>query len=230
MKNLILLLIISFLILKANELYLQTMMVTNWVVFLSVVFLTTIKLLNFISDVLYIDHCTINGKNNVKPDLFYERVKGLDYCDKYTISDFTFQTPDGYNLLVFRVNLKDSYKKLLEDQKNINKPVLLLHAMSGSSLQYFISKKSIGFKFVDKGYDLWLLNLRGNIFNYSHANTNISNKDFFDYTIYDQALIDIPTCYENIIKITQHEKIIWCSFSLGGLEFMIASSDEKTSK
>jgi len=88
----------------------------------------------------------------------------------------------------------------------------------------------VGYYLLEQGYDCWFVNLRGTLFNLSHKNPNISAEEFFDYTIYDHSLIDIPCFYENISKFYENQKIISIAYSLSSLMLHIALSDDSTCK
>ena len=190
-----------------------------------------IKLLNYYSHYVIdkgVFHPIIQYK--IKPKIFYDYVKRLDPDNKYVIDDFTFQTEDGHNLMVFRLSLNENEKKKLKDQKFIDKPVLFIHGLNGSAMSWFHVKNSPTFHFLNKGYDVWVMNVRGNLFNYSHKNPNISVKDFFDYTFHIHGEIDIPTVFENIIRITKKEKITIVTNSAGTFYTVHSLSNELTTK
>ena len=100
----------------------------------------------------------------------------------------------------------------------------------GCALQWFSSKELQGFYFTDKGFDCWFINFRGNILNLSHKNTNISYEEFFDFSYDDLGQKDVPTCIDNILKITKKSKLTLVTMSAGGLVGNIALTDKFTHK
>ena len=76
---------------------------TCQVVYYSTIVLFFIKVLNHFAEIHDPEPFNPIGKHKLSPSIFYNELKALDKGNKYLIDDFTFQTKDGYNLLVFRV-------------------------------------------------------------------------------------------------------------------------------
>ena len=95
-------------------------------------------------------------------------------------------------------------------------------------MEWIWSEESNGFYFMGKGFDCWFVNFRGNIFNLSHKNANISYEKFFDFSYDDMGKKDVPTFIDNILKITKKSKLTLVSLSAGGLAGNIALTDKST--
>jgi hypothetical protein len=94
-------------------------------------------------------------------------------AEKYVITEHTTTTDDGYILRMFRIQLSAAERLKLSaaDDANINKPILMVHAMGSSSDLYFINGQegSLGFHLVNKGYDVWTGDSRGTILQFQLA-------------------------------------------------------------
>ena len=90
--------------------YLSTYLLTRYlpatcqIVSYVTVVLFFIKVLNHFAEIPDPEPFNPIGKYKISPDIFYKELKMFDKGNKYLIDDFTFQTEDGYNLLVFRVS------------------------------------------------------------------------------------------------------------------------------
>ena len=141
-------------------------------------------------------------------------------------------TKDGAILLAHRINLTSDLKAALEDQTCVGKVALLVHSMNCCSEVFFLqgNGKNIGTYWVEKGYDVWLTNQRGNRYSLDHKDPNITAEKFFDYSI-DQYALDVETYYKFIEgKTPQGGKITYVSYSLGGYIFSMSHSEGKICK
>ena len=73
------------------------------VVYYITIVLFLIKVLNHFATIPDPEPFNPIGKYKSSPTIFYNKLKAMDKGNKYLMDDFTFQTEDGYNLLVFRV-------------------------------------------------------------------------------------------------------------------------------
>jgi len=111
---------------------------------------------------------------------------------KYHIKEYNQVTSDGYVLKVFRVRLQQSFLQNLPSylKDNINQPVHIQHGLLGSADDHFIngSEKSYGHHFVNKGYDVWVGNNRGNKYSKGHTSQTITKDEFYDFSFQEMGL------------------------------------------
>ena len=163
----------------------------------------------------------LTADSGCKIDLFKKLFQNsYTPADKYQVTDFCVTTKDGYILRLFRVNLSDKYKQKLPEsnKKNLNRIVQLQHGVADSSDGWFFNKEdhSTGFYLVQRGFDVWVGNNRGNKYSHKHTNKKISNKDFYDYTFVEMGKFDMPAMYKFILDKTKSDgKIIYIGHSQG---------------
>jgi pimeloyl-ACP methyl ester carboxylesterase len=152
-------------------------------------------------------------------------------AERYSFESHQVLTKDGTILLAHRVNLNSELKAAIEDQSCVGKVALLVHSMNCCSEIFFLqgNGNNMGTYWVEKGYDVWLTNQRGNRYSLDHKDPNITAEKFFDYSI-DQYALDIEAYYKFIEGKTQCEKITYVSYSLGGYIFSLSHSEEKICK
>jgi len=68
------------------------------------------------------------------------------------------------------------------------------------------SNESLAMMLADNGYDVWLGNNRGNKYSYKHTHLKPSDDKFWDFSLDEQIMIDIPTMLEYVLTTTEAEK------------------------
>lgn len=126
-------------------------------------------------------------------------------------------TEDGYILTVFRIPHK-------KDEKPGPRPVFLLqHGLFGTSDQFVHlgPEKSMGFFLVDKGFDVWIGNIRGN--HYCQENIHYNNTDpkFWDFSWDEMGYFDLSATISYILKNTNQTKVYYAGHSMGSNMLMV---------
>jgi lysosomal acid lipase/cholesteryl ester hydrolase len=166
------------------------------------------------------------GQNEAQCDTYEFHV--LFDQNKYVIDEYTTTTDDGYILRMFRVGLSafERQKLSVADQSNISKPILMVHAMGGSSDFYFINgeKGSLGFYLVNKGYDVWTGDSRGTKFSKGHTNPDLSDKEFYDFSWQEMGKYDVPAFFRKILEnySDPDQKITYFGHSQGTTQMFIS--------
>lgn len=118
-------------------------------------------------------------------------------CHGYSTETHKVYTNDGYILIVFRI-------KPLEVSMRFRKPVILQHGLLGSSDDWLMlgKEKSLAYKLVNAGYDVWLPNARGNIYSRGHK-TMSSN--YWNFSWQEIGQYDLASVIDYIIPIVKKE-------------------------
>ncbi|XP_043796542.1 lipase 3-like [Apis laboriosa] len=139
----------------------------------------------------------------------------------YTAETHQIVTEDRYILNVHRIS--ESPKSSTK-----NKPaVLLIHGVFDCSATWLIPGpgKGLGFLLADLGYDVWMINVRGNRYARRHLDMNISDKNYWNFSWHEIGVYDIPATIDYILKKTKKEKIFIISHSQGGSAFFVMASE-----
>ncbi|KAG6802763.1 lipase 3 [Apis mellifera caucasica] len=140
----------------------------------------------------------------------------------YTAETHEIVTEDRYILDVHRIS--ESPKNLLIKKKP---PVLLVHGVFDCSATWLIpgSGKGLGFLLADLGYDVWMMNARGNRYARKHLDMNVSDKNYWNFSWHEIGVYDIPATIDHILETTNEEKIFIISHSQGGTAFFVMASE-----
>ncbi|RXG60347.1 Lipase member K, partial [Armadillidium vulgare] len=69
--------------------------------------------------------------------------------------------------------------------------------------------------FADKGFDVWLTNVRGGDYSRNHTHLSPSSKEFWDFSWDEMAKYDLPKMIDYIVKHTKHKKVDYVGHSMG---------------
>lgn len=76
------------------------------------------------------------------------------------------------------------------------KPVVLLyHGLTLTSevwISNIVEQRNLALYLVERGYDVWMGNARGNKYSQSHLTKNPKNDDFWEFSINEFAMLDMP--------------------------------------
>ena len=136
-----------------------------------------------------------------------------DYCISrgYSLQTHWVTTSDGYILRMYRLSKDGLFKA---DRT----PVLMVHGLTHNCISYVISQTSTApaFKLADNGYDVWLLNTRGNFLSRYHKELKPSQAKYWEWCSNHIALYDLPASIDFILEETKKGKINYVGHSQGG--------------
>lgn len=114
-------------------------------------------------------------------------------------------TEDGYILKLFH---------LVGDKR---RPVLLNHGALQSADTFILrGNTSLAIQLIKRGYDVWLLNVRGNRYSRKHLRLNPNtDKEFWDFSFVEFGKFDIPTAIDYILGGTGEKPLSVIGFSEG---------------
>ncbi|EJD00800.1 alpha/beta-hydrolase [Fomitiporia mediterranea MF3/22] len=142
----------------------------------------------------------------------------------YDIVDEEVETEDGFLLRVHRVvNPRHETKS----NRKGGYPVLILPGLFVSSGAFITSEeRSLAFWLSEHGrYQVFLGNMRG-AFNMGHKNLSRDDPRFWDWTVRELAMYDLPALIEYVCDTTGYDKIAFIGHSQGnGIAFLALSED-----
>jgi lysosomal acid lipase/cholesteryl ester hydrolase len=152
----------------------------------------------------------------------------------YPIEEHVVKTEDGYMLVLHRIprgktssyqsNIKETHHMDSNEQQTLGTPrpvVFIMHGFLQDSEVWVCnldSSGSLAFSLVDAGYDVWLGNNRGNKYSHKHIYYKPTEDRFWDYSLDELALFDVPACIEFITDLTKVNKLTYIGFSQGSAQ------------
>lgn len=142
-----------------------------------------------------------------------ELLKSLGFkCEEHIV-----ETADGYILVLHRLFPRS------ESSSNTSHrtPVLFIHgAMLSSEIWVCFDRKkrSLALTLTDQGYDVWLLNRRGNRYSQKHSSVTPDTRAFWDFSIDECIRHDLPASVDHVLRISAAPKVVLVGFSQGTAE------------
>ncbi|KAI3803734.1 hypothetical protein L1987_31895 [Smallanthus sonchifolius] len=89
-------------------------------------------------------------------------------------------------------------------------PVLLLHGLFMGGDAWFLDSpnQSLGFILADRGFDVWVGNVRGTKWSHGHASLSDGDKEFWDWSWQELALYDLEAMLTYINSITNSKVFV----------------------
>lgn len=156
----------------------------------------------------------------------------------YEAQEHIVETRDGYLLGLHRIcqtkaELRVRKQASLSRKRgqrppHVQKPVVYLHHGLMMNSEVWICNleedRQLPFVLVERGYDVWFGNNRGNKYSKKHINLKSNDVPFWDFGLDDYALRDIPDSISYILTTTKAPALSYIGFSQGTAQALAALS------
>lgn len=124
-------------------------------------------------------------------------------------------TDDGYILTMHRI----PHGKNDPDPSKKRPAVYLQHGLEASSSNWIsnLPHLSFGYILADAGYDVWLGNVRGNLYSVGHTSLDPKKHPFWKFTWDEMQKYDLPAMVDHILTTTGNKEIYYVGHSQGTL-------------
>lgn len=166
----------------------------------------------------------------LKEDVFLQRVEALrsasnfeELCEinGFVCENHLVSTKDGYTLTMQRLN------PTANGYEPNGKTVYFQHGLLMSSEIWCVRIKkdeNLPFKICQLGYDVFMGNNRGNKYSGRCQGVNVHNKEFWDFSIDEFALYDLPACINYILELKNISHLTYIGFSQGCSQILASLS------
>ncbi|CAH1395990.1 unnamed protein product [Nezara viridula] len=141
-------------------------------------------------------------------------VKDLAEAAGYSATDIEVITEDGYSIWIHRIG------------NSSGPPVILQHGLLLAADSWIARgpDKDLAFLLLKTGFDVWLTNLRGTVYNQYSLKYSRTDPQFWNFSFHEAGYYDIPAFIDKILKIRKAKKIFYVGHSLGTLVFFVMNS------
>ncbi|KGO66023.1 Alpha/beta hydrolase fold-1 [Penicillium italicum] len=139
----------------------------------------------------------------------------------YQAEEHIVQTNDGYLLGLHRLAYRKGEEHMCVNHgpSGLRKKVVYLHHGLLMSSEVWVAltdeQRCLPFQLVEKGYDVWLGNNRGNKYSKKSVRFSPGSYEFWDFSIDQFAFSDIPNSIEYILEVTDQPSLSYIGFSQG---------------
>nr|XP_014283537.1 lipase 3-like [Halyomorpha halys] len=133
----------------------------------------------------------------------------------YDSTNYEVITEDGYSLWLFRIG------------NNSGPPVLLQHGVMVAADSWITRtdpKKSLVFMMLKRGFDVWLSNERGTVFNEYSLDYPKTDPRFWNFSFDQSGYYDTPAFVDTVLEVRNATKLFYIGHSLGTVTFLIMAS------
>ncbi|RDL40838.1 uncharacterized protein BP5553_00817 [Venustampulla echinocandica] len=147
----------------------------------------------------------------------------VDICELYGYyaEEHIVQTEDGYLLGLHRLAWRrgEENRKVNQGANSLKKNVIYMHhgLLMNSEVWVCLTdeERCLPFKLVEKGYDVWLGNNRGNKYSKKSVHHSPTDTAFWDFSMDEFAFHDIPNSISYILQTTSAPSLSYIGFSQG---------------
>lgn len=126
-------------------------------------------------------------------------------------------TEDGYLLTLFHL------------PGDRTRPLLLVHGTTVDADIWLIrGSTSPAITLANKGYDVWVIALRGTIYSQRHLtlNPNIHKQQIFDFSFNEQGVHDLAASIDFVLEKTGQEQLLLIGYSIGTTNSFILAAEK----
>ncbi|KAH6888027.1 Alpha/Beta hydrolase protein [Thelonectria olida] len=139
----------------------------------------------------------------------------------YEAEEHIVQTKDGYLLGLHRLQWRkgEESQKVNVGPTSVRKRVAYLHHGLLMNSEVWVAltdeQRCLPFELVERGFDVWFGNNRGNKYSKKSINCSPTSIQFWDFSMDEFAFHDIPDSIQYILDTTQQESLSYVGFSQG---------------
>ncbi|KAL5604866.1 hypothetical protein BROUX41_001803 [Berkeleyomyces rouxiae] len=173
-----------------------------------------------------------DGSCSLAPSALRDASDFVDLCrlHGYEAEEHVVQTKDGYLLGLHRLAWKkgEEGQRVNDGPESIHKRVVYLHHGLLMNSEVWVcqteARRSLPFQLVERGFDVWLGNNRGNKYSKKSVNRSPTDPAFWNFSIDEFAFHDIPDSIEYVLTTTDQPSLSYIGFSQGTAQAFAALS------
>ncbi|KAF6201466.1 hypothetical protein GE061_003857 [Apolygus lucorum] len=134
-------------------------------------------------------------------------------------------TEDGYVLTLSRIG---NPRRNVTHERDRGPPILMVNGLMMQSEAWLVQgnpRHNAALAWLEAGYDIWLGDQRGTLRSRKHIVYNESQDTFWDFTIHEVGVYDLPAFIDFILAATGYPKLVYVGLSLGTTFYFVMCSE-----
>ncbi|KAK7502358.1 hypothetical protein BaRGS_00006311 [Batillaria attramentaria] len=154
---------------------------------------------------------TVRFNLGVDPEVYMDSTQ-LITSKGYPCENHYITTEDGFILNMQRI--PHGVKPRPPGEKPV---VILQHGLLASSSNWLdnLANESLAYLLADAGADVWLGNVRGNMYSRNHTKYKPSQPEFWAWSFDQMAAYDLPAMFDHVTRVTGQQQIHYVGHSQG---------------
>ncbi|GMR59837.1 hypothetical protein PMAYCL1PPCAC_30032, partial [Pristionchus mayeri] len=143
----------------------------------------------------------------------------------YPVQEIQAITRDGYILTMHRIPFGRSKVHSTAPRPT----VLLQHGLLASSADWVLNlpEQSLGFQMADAGFDVFLGNVRGNVYSRGHINQTIDEKEYWRFSFDEMAQFDLEAMVDKALSVSGNDHLHYVGYSQGTMMMFARLSKDR---
>ncbi|XP_015182224.1 PREDICTED: lipase 3-like isoform X2 [Polistes dominula] len=114
-----------------------------------------------------------------------------------------------------------------ENNSSSRPPVIVNHGVLSSSADWVLlgPQKALAYTLCQAGYDVWLVNARGNAYSRKHKIYTPKNREFWDFSYHEVGYYDLPAIIDYVLEETANSELSYVGYSQGTTAFYVMGSE-----
>ncbi|GMT11554.1 hypothetical protein PFISCL1PPCAC_2851, partial [Pristionchus fissidentatus] len=144
----------------------------------------------------------------------------------YPVQEIRAVTRDGHILMIHRI----PFGRNATPSSKPRPTVFLQHGLLASSADWVLNlpEQSLGFQMADAGFDVYMGNVRGNVYSRAHVNgSTVDRKEYWRFSFDEMAQFDLEAMVDKAMEVSGSNYVHYVGYSQGTMMMFAKLAREK---